>query len=257
MNPALEELISSASDLYWHNFIIFLRMASFTSLLPAFGNQRVPMRVRLAIAFAFTAVVSPAIELNSEITNFTEFFSLALSECLIGALLGVALRLFLFAVQTAGSIAAQSTSLAQILGGASVEPIPAMGYILTMAATTLAVILGLHIHAAEFMILSYEIFPITTLPQGNDLAWWGTRQVSNSFELAFSLAAPFIIVSILYNLALGVINKAMPQLMVAFVGAPLISGIGIFFLFLSAPVIAYVWTQEVFSFLKNPTGFDR
>ena len=44
-----------------------------------------------------------------------------------------------------------------------------------------------------------------------------------SFALALSLAAPFVIASLLYNVALGVINKAMPQLMVAFVGAPAIT----------------------------------
>ncbi len=63
-----------------------------------------------------------------------------------------------------------------------------------------------------------------------DLARWGLAQVSRSFALAFSLAAPFVIAGLLYNVALGVINRAMPQLMVAMVGAPAITlgGIALF-----------------------------
>ena len=55
---------------------------------------------------------------------------------------------------------------------------------------------------------------------GQDVAEWGVARVGAAFALALGLAAPFVIAAVLYNLALGVINKAMPQLMVALVGAP-------------------------------------
>ena len=54
-------------------------------------------------------------------------------------------------------------------------------------------------------------------------------------RLAFTLAAPFVLVSVLYNLTLGVINRAMPQLMVVFVGAPVITGLGLAVLFADGP----------------------
>lgn len=53
---------------------------------------------------------------------------------------------------------------------------------------------------------------------------------------------------------LGVINKAMPQLMVAFVGAPLITAGGLFILCLAAPVMLAVWLQAFDQFLFNPFG---
>lgn len=58
--------------------------------------------------------------------------------------------------------------------------------------------------------------------------------------------------SILYNLALGVINKAMPQLMVAFVGAPLITLGGLFLLFLVAPLMLSVWLSALDQFMSSP-----
>ena len=57
----------------------------------------------------------------------------------------------------------------------------------------------------------------------------------------FSLAAPFVIMGFAYNVALGAINRAMPQLMVAFVGAPAITAAGLLVLMLAAPVILHFW----------------
>ena len=82
-------------------------------------------------------------------------------------------------------------------------------------------------------------------------------QVAHAFELAFVLAAPFVLMSVLYNLALGVINKAMPQLMVAFVGAPVITLGGLFLLFLAAPTMLTVWMSGLDQFMANPFGSTR
>ena len=46
-----------------------------------------------------------------------------LSEAVIGLCLGLALRFMVYALQTAGTIAAQATSLSQIMGGASPDPL--------------------------------------------------------------------------------------------------------------------------------------
>ena len=72
--------------------------------------------------------------------------------------------------------------------------------------------------------------------------------------MAFTLAAPFLITAVIYNLALGVINRAMPQLMVAFVGAPVITFGGLFILMVGSPVILDVWVRALMTFLANPGG---
>jgi flagellar biosynthetic protein FliR len=78
--------------------------------------------------------------------------------------------------------------------------------------------------------------------------------VAASFGLALSLAAPFLIASLLYNVALGVINKAMPQLMVAFVGAPAITWGGLFLLLITTPFLLPVWFASFQAALVTPLG---
>jgi flagellar biosynthetic protein FliR len=76
--------------------------------------------------------------------------------------------------------------------------------------------------------------------------------VARAFALAFSLAAPFVVASFLYNLALGAINRAMPQLMVAFVGAPVITAGGLVLLALALPALLGVWLAAFDEFLARP-----
>lgn len=252
MTALTADQIWTLSEEFWRVFVVFLRVAAIVSLAPAFGEQSIPVRVKLALALSFTLVVSPAVAPVSSPANFFQFLVLGGVETIIGIGLGIGLRLLVMALQIAGSIAAQATSLSQLLGAAASEPVPAMGYLLVISGLTLAVTLGLHVRLAEFLILTYSLFPAGTLPNAADLGHWGVRQVSRVFALAFALAAPFAIASLIYNLTLGVINRAMPQLMVAFVGAPAITFGGMAILLLGAPILLAVWVDALWAFMRFP-----
>lgn len=162
------------------------------------------------------------------------------------------LRLFVLALQVAGSIAAQSTSLSQLFGGGGMDPLPAMGHILVYGGLALATLFGLHVQFAEFMIHSYTMVPIGNVIPAELVTRAGVAEVARCFALGFTLAAPFVIASLVYNVTLGIINKAMPQLMVAFVGAPAITAGGLIILTLAAPLMLSLWIEAMGQFLVNP-----
>ncbi|MBW4706983.1 flagellar biosynthetic protein FliR [Roseobacter sp. YSTF-M11] len=254
---AIAQLLPFLNEAIWHGFAVFLRVAALASLLPAFGEQSVPARIKLVVAMAFTVAVAPAVATVQAPEDLGDLVLLSLTEILAGLALGIGIRLFVLALQTAGTIAAHSTSLSQVFGGAGVDPMPAMGYVLIVGGLALAVMTGLHVKAAEMIILSYEFLPIGRFTDGSVLSEWGVAQVGRAFTLAFTLAAPFVILSVLYNVALGAINKAMPQLMVAFVGAPVITAGGLFLLLMASPLILSVWLDAMDGFLQNPFGPTR
>ena len=254
MSGNLAEIQSYLAGYFWYGAAIFLRVSAMVSVLPAFGERTVPVRIKLVLSVMFTLIVAPSVPVRSGAMTVADILGAVAPEVLIGVVLGLAIRLFVLALQTAGSIAAQSTTLAQILGGAAAEPMPAMGYVLVIGGLALAAMSGLHVQAARFMIESYEWFPFGQFPAAAALSEWGVGRVANAFSLAFVLSAPFVIASVIYNLALGVINRAMPQLMVAFVGAPVITFGGLAILFLAAPMILLTWNHALFDFFQNPTG---
>lgn len=255
------ELLAQAFDMaeaaVWSAFVVFLRVGAMMALVPAFGETVVPVRVRLALGIAFAAITWPVVGdgLQPLPTDVGSVFSTILSETGTGAFLGLMLRLFVITLQVAGTIAAQSTSLSQIFGGtAGADPLPAMGHVLLVSGLALAVLLDLHVRVAQFLIYSYELIPAGRFPSPQVIVEAGVEEIGRSFGLAFSLAAPFLAASLLYNVTLGVINRAMPQLMVAFVGAPAITAGGLFVLFLTAPVLIGIWANAFFGFLDQPFG---
>lgn len=229
---------------------VFTRVGAVAALAPGFGERAMPARVRLVATIAFTIVVWPAIApiaaasaVSSEAASASiQLWRLLLAEATVGLALGVAIRMFVFALQFAGSIAGQATSVAQIFGGGvTPDPMPAIGSILTMAGVTLALAAGLHVKLAATIIGSYEVLPYGVFPVAGDFATWGVARAMSAFGLAFALAAPFVAAALLYNLSLGAINRAMPQLMVAFVGAPAITAAALILLFASGPTILAHW----------------
>ena len=256
MTTMLTEFLALGQTGLAIGFIVFLRVGATMAVLPAFGERSIPERIRLMLALAFTVVVAPAVaDRITPLVQGEAFLPvILLSEVVVGLALGLALRLFVLALQIAGSIAAQSTSLSQIFGTAALEPLPAIGHVMVISGLALAVMLGLHVHVARALIGSYEAFPPGQIPTPSLIAEWGLARVAHAFGLAFTLAAPFVIASFIYNLALGVINKAMPQLMVAFVGAPAITAGGLVLLFLSLPILLTVWSDGLMRFLANPYG---
>lgn len=238
--------------------LVFCRVGGVMGLLPGFGEQMIPARVRLALALAFTLVVWPMLASDLATPPARPFVAMILVEATVGVMLGLAIRLMVIALQLAGSIAAQSTALAQIFGaGVAPDPMPAIGNILMLAGITLAVASGLHVKAALAMARSYEILPMGLPVPPADVAAWGTALVAQAFALGFSLAAPFVIAGFAYNLALGAINRAMPQLMVSFIGAPAITAGGLLLLMLASPVLLHFWSHRLDLTLADPLASPR
>jgi len=252
---ALAQLLDFTQPAFVALVLVFTRVGAIATLLPGFGEQHIPMRVRLLVALSFTAIVWPAVSNAIPAVTLAEMPLEILTEAAIGLLIAIAIRLMVLALQLAGSIAAQSVSISQIAGsGATPDPMPAIGNLLTMTGITLILASGLHIKVAMAIIDSYRIFPAGALPSGGDAATWGVARVSASFALALTLASPFLVASFAYNAGLGAINRAMPSLMVAFIGAPLITAVAILLLLLSAPLLLTVWGAAMDAVLANPAG---
>lgn len=248
------QLLAISEALLWHGFAVFLRVGSFIGLMPGFGEASVPVRIKLALAFVMTLPVAAAIPPFVMGPDLSAILPLILTETIAGVLLGLSLRMFVIVLQTAGAIAAQATSLAQVFAGAGGDPQPAMAHLLVIAGLALAMLAGLHVKAVSLIILSYEMFAPGQWPVAGVVAVWGSGIIGRAFALAFTLAAPFVIVSVLYNLTMGAINRAMPQLMVVFVGAPLITFGGLAVLMLLTPLLLQVWLAAFDTFLLDPGG---
>lgn len=225
---------------------VFVRMSVFIYLLPGIGETVVPQRVRLSAALLLTLMMMPLLTPTVEIPDMTIASGTALmaKEGFYGFILGFSFRLMVFCLQILGNIMSQALSISQVLGeGIATEPNTTISTLLMMVGVTLLVTLDLHVEAVGVFYRSYETFPLGTMPNADNVAYWMTNKSMDVFAFGVTLALPFIILNFVYNLMLGFLNRAMPQLMVSFVGMPAITGAGLFLLVVSTGTILTHWLR--------------
>jgi flagellar biosynthetic protein FliR len=212
---------------------IVARMSFIVFFMPGIGEQTIPVQMRLmillalSVTFAMTGFMAPP-----PTNSFTDFAGVLASEVAIGFGLGVMLRVTIWMLSIAGTVISQSIGLSQLLGIAlEHEQQTLTANLLSMAGAALLLSADFHIKAIASLINLYADLPVGGLSAMNgDML---TQAILSAFGLAVMLAWPFVALNLLYNVCLGFINKALPSLMVAFVGAPLMIGAGILLLALS------------------------
>lgn len=256
---AFTQLLGVADTVIWTAMAVFARVGALVFFLPGMGEQFIPARVKLVGALAFTAIVAPIIVpiAPPPPPDFAGLAGMIGAEALSGLLLGLGIRFLVFALQIAGFIAAQSLSLSQLFSGVMPDPEPALSSMLTLGGIALAMTLGLHVKVAALLVASYDPLPFGAAPIGSDVGAWTARRAAEAFSLGVSIAIPFVLVAFMYHLAIGLINKAMPSLMVTFVGMPFITWAGILIFGATATYALVFWHTRFDAALLNPLAITN
>ena len=223
---------------------VVARLSFIIFFLPGIGEQVIPTRARafllIGVALAITTsgfITGPAS------TDLTTLFGLLVTEIFIGFALGVMLRATIWMMTIAGSVIAQSIGLSQFLAPALEHEAQTLtANLLSMAGAAVLLSANFHVEVIVSLMRLYTDIPLgaLTLLSGPMLA----QSLYSAFGFALLLAWPFVAVNLLYNVSLGFINKALPSLMVAFVGAPFMVGAGTMMLALSIAGLLIAWKDR-------------
>ena len=98
----------------YHMALIFLRVGAVIMLLPAIGEQSVPVRVRLGLALMLSMCLAPTAlpVLPPMPQTVGEMGGQVFKELFIGLMLGGILQLMMMALSVAGEVIAIQTTLA-------------------------------------------------------------------------------------------------------------------------------------------------
>lgn len=208
-------------------FLAFCRIGSCFMLMPGFSSVRVATHIRLFIALAVTwalvahlwEAIIPAIDRSAE-----GMLLLIASELLIGGTIGLMTRIYVLALQFAGSVITMTGSMGGMPSAAveEAEPQSALTAIITLSALLILFAFDFHHHIINALVTSYEVAPVGGLFEAQGALIDLTDTVAASFYLTLRLASPFIAYGILANLAIGFVNKLAPQIPVYFVSMPFI-----------------------------------
>jgi len=204
---------------------VFARLGAAFTLLPGFGEAAVPSRMRLMMALAISLVILPIVRPTlpplPEATG--ELVAFLFVETAIGFFIGGMARLLLTTLDTAGTIISMQIGLstATIFNPALQTSGTLPGVLLSLGGLVVIFETNLHHLVLEGLVDSYTLFaPGAVVPFG-DFANTVARLLGSSFRVALQIAMPFVLLSLLFTFALGLISRLMPALQVFFVSVPL------------------------------------
>jgi flagellar biosynthetic protein FliR len=221
--------------------LIFCRVAGCLMLLPGFGSERIPVRVRLYFALGVTVALAPALwtGLEPKIASATLAAGCvaAITETIIGGLIGLTCRLFILALETMATAIATSFGLSGALGAPIDEsaPIPALATLSVVGVTTLMFVLDQHWELIRGLRQSYDILPPMEAPEPRAMLNEILRTIDRAFVMTLRISSPFMLFGLIINLAFGFLNRMVPQAPVHFVSAPLMIILGIYWFYALTP----------------------
>jgi flagellar biosynthetic protein FliR len=238
-------------------FLIFCRVGGCLMLAPGFSSNRIPAQIRLFIALAVSLALAPVV-LEKIRTGFSSqppavILVLIGSELLTGILIGLLGRVFFLALQTMLNAVASALSLSSIPGTPidDAEPAAPISSLIMMVATAVLFFSDLHWELLRGLIASYSRLP---LGEGFGARLSLTQlvdQVSVAFVLALRISSPFIVYSVIVNLAVGLTNKLTPQIPVFFIATPFIMLGGLFTMYFAAHDYIMLFMEAFSTWLKN------
>lgn len=225
--------------------LIFARLGSALMLLPGFGETYVGPRLRLMLAFAISfLLLGPLMpSMPAPPPAIPDLMKILGGEIVIGLFYGSITRVLMSALETAGSIVAIQTGLsnAVILNPALATQSPLPSAFMSIVGLTLVFTTGLDRFLLQSAISTYDIFPIGGPIMAGDMAQAFARSFSRSFMVGIEMGAPFMVIGLLMYVAMGIMQRLMPQVQLFLVMLPVQIWGGLFLMALTMGMMMAIW----------------
>jgi flagellar biosynthetic protein FliR len=224
----------------------FVRILALAATAPAFGDKSVPIRVKIAISAFVTIIVAPTLGALPQVTVFSaQGVWIIVNQFLIGAALGFTMQLVFGAVEAAGDIMGMSMGLgfATFFDPHSAGATDVLSRYMYMIAMLTFLAFDGHLQMLSALLQTFQALPVSANVLGANgwrvLAGWGSTVISAGLLLAL----PVVTALLITNLALGILNRAAPQIGVFQVGLPVTMIVGLLLIQLMLPNVMPFFTR--------------
>ena len=205
--------------------LLFVRVGVAIMIMPGIGDGFVPMRIRLIFSVGLCLVILPALRpiLPASVPNPPEFFTMIITEALLGFFIGMVGRILAMALDTAGQIISIQSSLssAQLFNPSLQSQGSAIGTFLMLSGILLLMVTDMHHMMLAGIVNSYESFPVGDVLDTRSMLDVMLRAVATAFRVGFQISAPLLLVITVLYVGMAVLNRLMPNLQVFMLAMPL------------------------------------
>ncbi len=226
--------------------LIFVRVAAMMAVLPIFGDQSVPLVLRMGLSFFLAVILYPIVPKTVPIPAGIADFIFGLSQTLfVGLFIGFFGLIFFGGIQLAGEIAGFQMGFAIV---SVLDPMSRIQMsIIAQFQYFMAILIFLTLEGHHLMIRgiaeSFNTIPLLGASWNGDLGRILISMTGEMFVLAVKISAPIFVTLLLTNVGLGIVARTLPQMNVFIVGFPLQIGLGLATLAISMPMFYYVFEK--------------
>ncbi|MEM9028684.1 MAG: flagellar biosynthetic protein FliR [Pseudomonadota bacterium] len=239
--------MSEPSEFVLHVFLVFCRVGGIMMLVPGFASPRIPMRIRLMFAVILAWMISPIAAPVTQVASPDMLLLRISSEFVTGVTIGLVARIYLVALEFAGTAISAYIGFGMQPGGVAIDdqatvPLTAL---ITSTATLLFFVLNLHWAVIGALVRSFDAYPIGS---GFDIGFrteFLVGTLSQAFYLAIQISGPFLIFGLLVNLIFGVVNRLVPQVPAYFVSIPVLIAGGLLLAHFAIAELLLLFTDRV------------
>lgn len=229
-------------------FLAFCRMGGCIMTLPGFSSARLSGNVRLFLAVAVSMAILPLIwdsVYPASAAPGATYVGLIFSESLIGVVYGMIARIYVLGLQFAGAILTMAIGFTAPGGHDVLEDTSetSVTSLIVFCGLMLLFIMDFHHIVFRALLDSYAATPVGALIEPQKMLITMTDTLRASTYIMLRLASPFLIFGLLFNVAIGLVNKLAPQIPVYFISTPYLVTGGIFMLYLAIAAMVRQFAQ--------------
>ncbi|PLZ00669.1 flagellar biosynthetic protein FliR [Burkholderia sp. WAC0059] len=224
----------------------FTRILAFIAAAPVTGSTSFPTMAKIGLAAFMTLIVAPTIGPLPPATVFSaQGIWILANQFLVGVALGFSMQVVFGAITGAGELMGLGMGIgfATFFDPQSDATTPALSTFLSTIATLAFLSLDGHLQIISALVASFQSVPVTAnllaAPGWQMLANWGAAVLL--YGLLISL--PVVISVLIANLALGILNRAAPQIGIFQVGFALTLLVGMLLIQMMIPNLIPLFAQ--------------
>lgn len=201
---------------------IALRVGGLLTFAPFLGDRGVPSRVKAGLAVALTALLVPVVASRPVPLAAFDWARMAMSEALVGLLMGLCLQVVFEGMQFAGQLSGIQIglSLATLFDPQSAADSPVLSVFYNLVALLIFLECNVHHWLLRAVERSFEYLPAGEMVVSELLTRQFVHVVGALFVLGIQIAAPVLVATMLMDLVLGFLSKASPTIPALLMGVP-------------------------------------
>jgi len=231
--PALHFLLPE-----FQSFLVLVsRIGGIVAAFPMLGGRTVPAQIKIALVVMLGIALSPLIRLPPMSQDAIEMTAGLASELLIGLVIGLAVRLLFGALEVAGDLLGTQIGFGavQLFDPMTSQQSSLLSEYFRIIASLVFLSLNAHMIVVAAIVSSYDAIPPFGARLSPALGEEVLQLSQQMFMVALQLSAPVLVATILINVLLAMLGRAVAQINVFVLSFPLTIAVGLLVLGLALP----------------------